>query len=400
MSTQRLRVFVLMTAAYFLSYFFRSANAVIAPDLTAELALDPRQLGLMSGLFFAAFAGMQIPLGVGLDRWGARWVTSTVMGAAAVGSLVFAFSPSFGWAALGRALIGVGMSGVLMGALKLFSRWFSAQRYATVSGLLVGIGSLGALGAATPLAWLNQSVGWRAIFMGGGAITAVVAAAVALGARNAPPGEPWGSAPADAGNLRAVFGDGRFWRIAPLNFWLVGGLLAMQGLWAGPYLYDVLQWDAVASGNALAVLSVGASLGYLTSGWIADHVGLVRTITAAGALFVLAQFGLAWLHEPWATPVLLGLFGLSGGVNVMLMVLARRLFPLTLTGRVTTAVNLFGFSGAFLIQWGIGWIVGRFAPSDAGRYPPLAYATALTVSALGALAALLWFARARRRLQE
>lgn len=158
---RRVVVFGLFTAAYFFSYFYRSANAVIAGDLSRELNLDAGQLGLLTSLFFATFAAIQLPMGVWLDRWGSRWVTPSLMFIGAIGSLIFSFAPNLATLAVGRALIGVGMAGVLMGSLKIFSQWFSINRFATVSGSMVGIGALGALAAASPLAWLNEAIGWR-----------------------------------------------------------------------------------------------------------------------------------------------------------------------------------------------------------------------------------------------
>ena len=169
-------IFGWFTAAYFLSYFFRSANAVIAGDLARDLALSADQLGLMTSLFFAAFAAIQLPLGIWLDRWGPRWVTPGLMLVGAAGSVIFALAPNFALLALGRALIGMGMAGILMGSLKIFSQWFPAHRFATMSGLLVGIGALGALAAATPLAWLNDAIGWRAVFGLGAAMTCLMCA--------------------------------------------------------------------------------------------------------------------------------------------------------------------------------------------------------------------------------
>lgn len=391
-------IFALFTSAYFLSYFYRSANAVIAPDLAAELRLDAAQLGLMTSLFFAAFAAAQLPLGVALDRRGARWVTPGLMLAATVGSVLFAVAPGFGVLALGRALIGVGMAGVLMGSLKMFSRWFSAERFATVSGLLVGIGSLGALVAATPLAWLNRAVGWRAVFLLGAGLTTVVALAIMTGARNAPPGVDWRSAPADQSRLSAVFRDRRFWRIVPLNFFLAGTLLGFQGLWAGPYLFDVLRLDDLQAGNSLLWLGIGATTGYAASGWLADRWGLPRVVVGAGVLFVAAQLGLALRPPAPVVTALYGAFGFAGGFNVMLMAHTRQLFPLHMTGKAVTAVNLFGIGGTFVLQWCMGLIIGRFAPDAAGHYPPQAHVTALLFTAAGSLLALLWYwPLARRR---
>lgn len=396
--SRRLTVFVLFTAAYFMSYFYRSVNAVIAPDLAAELGLSAASLGLMTSLFFAAFALVQIPLGVGLDRWGSRWVTPGLMLIGVVGSLIFAAATSFPVLALGRALIGVGMAGILMGSLKIFSQWFPAERFATVSGLLVGIGSLGALGAATPLAWLNNLSGWRSVFGIGAAVTAFIALSILLWTRNTPPAVAWTGGIAGGGRLGDVFRDLRFWRVAPLVFFLAGGILGFQGLWGGPYLFDVLGLNDIQTGNVLLILGIGATAGYTLSGWLADRFGLPQVIVASSSVFVLCQIGLA-LHPPLIVVVLLyALFGFTGAFNVMLLAQSRLIFPLTMTGKAVTAVNLFAIGGTFLLQWWMGLIIGLWPVDAAGHYPPPAYTAALISTAVGTLLALLWyFPLARRR---
>jgi predicted MFS family arabinose efflux permease len=395
--SRRLTVFVLFTAAYFMSYFYRSANAVIAPDLAAELGLSAASLGLMTSLFFAAFALVQIPLGVGLDRWGPRWVTPALMFVGVIGSLVFATATSFPTLALGRALIGVGMAGILMGSLKIFSQWFSAERFSTVSGLLVGIGSLGALGAATPLAWLNTLSGWRAVFVIGAGVTALIALSILLWTRNTPPGVAWTGGAAGGGQIRDVFRDLRFWRVAPLVFFLAGGILGFQGLWGGPYLFDVLRLDDIQTGNVLLILGIGATAGYTLSGWLADRFGLPRVIVASSSLFVVAQIGLA-LHPPLMVVTLLyALFGFTGAFNVMLLAQSRLIFPLTMTGKAVTATNLFAIGGTFLLQWWMGLIIGLWPVDAAGHYPPPAYTAALLSTAAGTFLALLWYLPLARR---
>jgi len=385
------RVFVLFTAAYFLSYFFRSANAVIAPDLTRALSLSAADLGLMTSLFFAAFALSQIPLGIGLDRWGPRWVTPGLMLVGAGGSLIFAVAPTFGLLALGRALIGVGMAGVLMGSLKAFSQWFPPHRFATVSALLVGIGASGALVAASPLAWLNRIIGWRAVFVIGAVVTAAVAPAIMVWTRNTPPEVAWKPGAPDLRGLRQVFSDGRFWRIAPLNFFMTGSLLAFQGLWAGPYLFDVLGLSEIAAGNILLLLGIGTALGFGGSGWLADRLGLTRVVVVSALLFGLSQ--LVLLLTPPAALVSLTylLFGVTGGFSLMLLAHVRHIFPPTMTGQAVTAVNLFGIGGTFLLQWWMGLIIGAFPVDAAGHYPPLAYTVALLVTGVGTGAALVWY---------
>jgi MFS family permease len=389
--SRRLIVFGLFTAAYFFSYFYRSANAVIAGDLARELDLNAGQLGLLTSLFFAAFAAIQLPMGVWLDRWGSRWVTPSLMFIGALGSLLFALAPGLTLLAIGRAMIGVGMAGVLMGSLKIFSQWFSLRRFATVSGLMVGIGAMGALAAASPLAWLNAAIGWRAVFWVGALATALIAAAIMLWTRNTPPGVTWTGGQATIGGFRVVFGDGRFWHMAPLSFFLAGVAMGFQGLWAGPYLFDVQGVDAIAAGNILLWMAIGLAVGFLASGQLADRFGIALVTVIASIFFALCQFALA-LRPPVGWVVLLyAIFGFTGSFNIMIVTQARQLFPLHITGKAVTAINVFAIGGTFLLQWCMGLIIGLFPVDAAGAYPPQAYSAALLFTGMGTTLTLLWY---------
>lgn len=388
---RQVRVFALFALAHMLSYFFRTANAALAGDLASEMHLDASQLGLMSSLFFLAFAVAQIPLGVGLDWIGPRWVTPGLMFFAAIGSLIFANAHSFFMLALGRALIGLGTAGILMGALKAFSRWFPPARYATISTLMVGFGSMGGIVASLPLARMNALFGWRGIFLGGAIALAVVATAIILWVRNTPPGEVWQPPAATDGSVAAILRNTTFWRVAILSFWMNGLLLAMQGLWAGPYFSDVYGFDKLATGNLLLLMAIGAMIGFGSSGWLADRygLGLVATIGAAlqilGAFVYAVQPPMAWL------PVLNLLFGFGGGISVVLLPQVRRLFPSSLVGRAVSTCNLFAFAGIFVTQWAMGAIINLSAKDAAGHYPLAAYTTALLVVALCTLASLIGY---------
>ena len=392
----RTSVFLAFTFAYFLSYFFRSANAVIAPDLVREIGLNAAELGLMTSLFYAAFAAVQLPLGVALDRFGPRLVTPALMAAAVLGSLVFAGGHSFSTLALGRALIGVGMAGVLMGSLKAFSQWFPAGRYSTVAGLLIGIGSAGALVAATPLALANAAFGWRVVFAGGALVVAAAALAIVFFTRNTPPGVRWPGQAVDLRSLGVVFRDLRFWRISALVFFTNGVVLSYQGLWAGPYLNDIYRVDAITRGNVLLGLSLGVTVGILLSGWLADRWG-VGNVVVVGAGVMGALLLILALHPPLAWVAAADfVFGLFGGLCIILLAQPRLIFPLAITGQATTATNLFAIGGTFILQWGIGAIVGCIAADAAGHYPPAAYSTALAVAGVGTLVALAWYWPMRR----
>lgn len=395
-------MFALFAVAYFLSYFFRSANAVIARDLAGELALSADQLGLMTSLFYVTFALAQLPLGVGLDRRGPRRVTSGLMLAGVAGALIFASAPSFGAAALGRALIGLGMAGVLMGALKTLAAWYPAERVATASSLLVGLGGMGGLMAAAPLAWLNAAVGWRAIFGWGALVILASALAIRVWSRDAPPGAATHAARPGDGGLGQVFRDIRFWRIAPIYFFLIGTGLSVQSLWGGPYLFDVLGLAPIAAGNVLLALGGGVVAGYAVCGWLADRLGIYRVSVASIAIFALCQ--LPFVFPGFALPApLLALdyfaLGCAGSFNLVLLAQVRALFPASMAGRATTAVNMFGFLGASILQWLMGLIIGGYARGAAGHYPPAAYAAAFLPTLLGTTLAFLWYlpiGRARR----
>jgi nitrate/nitrite transporter NarK len=306
------------------------------------------------------------------------------------GCLVFANATNFAMLALGRALIGAGMAGILMGALKAFSQWFPATRYATISGLLIGLGSAGALVASTPLAWLTTTYGWRMAFVVASVAIAAAAAALVAFTRNTPVGVSWPAQHTDLSGLRQVFADRRFWRIALLVFFTNGVLLAFQGLWAGPYLNDAYAADAITRGNILFLLSLGVTIGFLTSGWLSDRIGLARIVILGTSVFIGTQLALA-MHPPLLVlTVIVPIFGLSGGFSIMLLTQPRLIFPLAITGQATTAINLFAIGGTFLIQWWMGLIIDRFPVTD-GHYPPLAYSAALFVTASGMFATLMYY---------
>jgi len=390
-----LAVFLLFAAAYFLSQFYRSANAVIARDLSSDLALSAGQLGLMTSLFYASFALVQLPLGAGLDRWGPRWVTPGLMLVGAGGAVVFGSAGTFSQLALGRALIGAGMAGCLMGSYKVFSQWFAPQRFATLSGLLVGMGAVGALSAGAPLAALAGTYGWRAVFYGFSVATLLSALSIMLWSRNSPPGKPWSVPWREEGTLGDVFRSLVFWRIALLDLFIVGPLLAIQGLWGGPFLFDVAGMSQAEAGTLLTLLSLGALVGYLASGFLAARFGHWRMAVAGGLGFFAAQAGLVLsglAEDTRLLPLIYPLFGFSGAFNILLMAHARHAFPVSLTGRAVTAVNLFGMGGAAVMQILMGVIIGSFGRDEQGHYPPQAYVTVFSLLAGGTLLATLAYA--------
>jgi MFS family permease len=373
-------------AGYFLSYFLRSANAVIAPVLQAELALGPADLGFMTGTFFAAYAASQLPVGLALDRLGPRLVAGGLMSLGALGCVVFAVATDLATLTLGRVLLGVGLGSVLLAGLKAFSLWWPPQRFATVSGVFFATGSLGALAAATPLALLETAVGWRTAFW----LFALVVLAVTLLVFIATPrggGRPAGAVPSET--PEAGLGTDLA-RLMLFGACFTGPILAFQTLWAGPMLFDVFGYDALRTGNLLLLLSLGVTLGYASSGALADRFGLARVSIAALGAFALAQAALALLHEP-SLPWLLPVFGFAGGHCILALPNARRRMGAARSGRATGTVNAASIAGAFALQWAVGALVAALSEPAAG-YRAALFAT----SGLSLLALLAYLPLARR----
>lgn len=206
-------MFAPFAAGFFLSYVFRNVNAVIAKDLAAEFSLSPADIGLLTSMYLLSFAAMQVPVGVFLDRYGPRRVVASLLCIAGLGALGFALAGRFGELALGRALIGLGVSACLMGSIKAFTLWFPLARLATLNGWMIAFGGLGGLAATSPLEALLTPLGWRAVFVGMAAGCALAAAAIFFIVPEKPlpgAGEGWGVAFARMGR---VFGTLSFWRI-------------------------------------------------------------------------------------------------------------------------------------------------------------------------------------------
>ena len=229
-----------LAAAYVLSQFFRTALAVVAPEIAADLGLDPARLGMLSSAWFWAFAAAQIPIGVALDRWGPRRTVAVLFGAAGLGCLVFAGADSLGAAVVGQVLIGIGCAPVFMGVLVVLSRFYPAQLFAQFSSILLAVGTVGTLAGTTPLAMVAAEIGWRGAFLAMAALVALVALLVALVVRDRPPGAaPPLATESLAAALRGVLhvlANRRILAILPMCFTGYAVLITVRGLWAGPYL--------------------------------------------------------------------------------------------------------------------------------------------------------------------
>ena len=224
-------------AGYFLSYFYRTINAVISAELSSTMQLRASDLGLLTAVYFLSFAAMQLPLGVALDRYGPRRVQGVLLLVAAIGAALFGSAQTLAGFIIGRALIGLGVAAGLIAGLKSIRLWFPKEQLPLLNGCFIMLGTLGALTATAPAEMIVAWIGWRALFAGLAAATAACAVLIVVLSP-----EPVGERPQPGQgvvSLKQIYTNQRFWRVAPLSTMCISTAWALQGLWAGPWLADV-----------------------------------------------------------------------------------------------------------------------------------------------------------------
>ncbi|MDQ5848331.1 MAG: MFS transporter [Pseudomonadota bacterium] len=386
-------VFCPFAAGYFLSFFFRNVNAIISKDLATEFSLAPSDLGFLTSMYLLAFAAFQLPLGVLLDRYGPRRVVAALLCVAGVGALTFALARDFTTLSIGRALIGLGVSAGLMGAIKAFTLWFPLSRLATLNGLYLAVGGIGGLSATAPAEALVGPFGWRALFLVLSVLSVLAASLVFFVV-------PEKRLPGEGQTLRAqiagfgvIFASLPFWRIALGLVVCHAGYLALQGLWLAPWLYDVARLERAAVANYLLVTALAYTLGSVFFGVTSDRLaraGVSRmTMFKLGLGLSLAMFALLAAGVQTGLGVILAVYGFTAISASLAYAVLTPLFPPEMTGRVNTASNVLMFGCSFAFQWGVGAVLKLYPVAD-GHYAPEGYATALTILAALQLAALAW----------
>lgn len=346
--------FAILSAAYVLSQFYRSFLAIVAPNLTAELGLGPAELGALSGIWFGAFALAQFPIGWALDGFGPRRTLAGGMLVAVAGAFLFAAAPGFATMMLAMALIGVGCGPVLMASMFVFGRAYPPERFAVLSSLVLGIGALGVLAAATPLAYAVEAVGWRASMAAIGLLTAAATLAVFLLVRDPPIVRRAAHEEASAWrDLAAIMRLRALWPLLPLTFTGYAMVAAERSLWIGPYLLEVHKLDPIARGNGILAMSVAMSVGAIAYAPFErlmrspKRTVLIGTLVAASAFLALGAVpGLS----TGAAIMLLSLVGGFGMTYGILMTHARAFYPEHLLGRGITFMNFVFIAGAGIVQ--------------------------------------------------
>ena len=399
-------VFLAFAAAYFLSALIRAITATLSPTLTQELALSAQDLGLLAGGYFLGFAATQLPLGKWLDKHGPKKVLLAFLVVAVLGCIAFALAQSFMGLWLARVLCGVGVSACLMAPLTGYRRWMAPGAQLRANSWMLMTGSLGMLSSTLPVQWLMPIMGWRAIFAG---LAVLVALSMVMIYVLVPVWEKAETDPQDP-QLKAIeteegygpiWRSAYFWQMAPIGFFCYGGLLALQTLWAAPWMTVVGGYSALDAATGLFTINLAMLVTFWAWGLVTPRLAklgfLPNQIIAWGqpiSFGVLAWIILSGPQLGGNTALALSLFCISSTFVSLAQPAVGMAFPSHLAGRALSAYNLVIFGGVFVVQWGIGLGIDLF--KSFGWPPVLAFQAAFSVFGLCAVASYVYFQLANR----
>ena len=370
-------IFLPFACGYFLSYLYRSTNAVLAPYLSSDLNLNAEQLGLITSAYFLTFGLFQLPLGVLLDKYGARKVQSILFLIAAVGAILFSLGNDVWSLVTARGLIGLGVSGALMAAFKAFAVWFPKERLPLLIGLFMSAGGMGAIVASTPLEMALQITDWRGVYLFIGIVTIFVGVLIFFIVPEKQENNYNEKSLPVLKVLKHIYTSYAFWRIGPLSGIAGGTGLAILGLWAGPWLSDIGKFNQNEIANILFISTIMMTIGTTSLGIITDYLrkfNISPVGVMGGALFVfiipltIITFGIMpkaiW---PW---IILSITSLAATLAYAGL---SQHFPTSYAARASTAINLICFLMAFIAQYAIGFIMQLVEPGKQSGYSIKAY---------------------------
>ena len=265
-------VFFPFSVGYFLSYVYRSTNAILAPYLNNDLGINAEQLGLITSVYFLTFALFQLPLGILLDKFGARKVQSFLFIIASFGAIIFALGETVLHLTIGRGLIGLGVSGALMGAFKAMSIWFPKERLSLLVSIFLAVGGLGAITASSPLEAMLQFIDWRTIYFILSLTTLIVGILIFYIVPEKKISKEKSKEEPVVQVLKIIYTNYHFLRAGPLAGLVGGTTMAIQGLWAGPWLSDVGQFNQSEIANILFLFTVFMTIGIVLMGILSDFL--------------------------------------------------------------------------------------------------------------------------------
>jgi MFS family permease len=360
---------------YFFVYFHRVSTSVIVADLLSAFSTNAAALGLMSSMYFYIYAAEQPLVGYLADRLGPRRVIGYWSLLAAIGCFLFGLAPNIWWASVGRTLIGFGVGGVYVPAIKAFSLWFEKKEFTTMIGLLMAVGNFGAVIATTPLAWAAGFWGWRLTFFLIGAITVALAFATLMLTRDhqalpkanrSKTCEAHDAFSDSRPQAIDVLASGQFWMMAIIFFGIYGTFITLQGLWATPYLMAIFKIQPLFASKLNMLIPVGVILGAPILGWITDRFSFGKKVVLLAILcmYLLTWIGITFFY--WALgingfAVLLFVMGfVAGGFISILWGIVRDTMASEILGLASGLLNPAPFFGVAVFQLLTGTILEQY----------------------------------------
>lgn len=355
-------VFLAFAFAYFFSALVRAITATLAPTLTREFALNAQELGLLGGGYFFGFAAAQLPLGSLLDRHGPKHVILSFLLLAVVGCLAFSVATSFTTLLAARVLCGAGVSACLMAPLTGFRRWLAPTDQLRANSWMLMTGSFGMVASTLPVQWLMPMIGWRPLFWGLALAVGVAMAVIAWKVPRWDAARP--GAGARPGSYAEVWRHPYFRRMAGIGFFNYGGLIAMQTLWAGPWMVRVAGYAPLEAAGGLFVINLTMLCTFWSWGmlnpWLVRKGLTTDRLIAGGLPLSFLMLATIIIAGPAAGAGAWALFCMSSTFVSLAQPAVGMAFPSTLAGRALTAFNLVIFGGVFVLQWGIGLLIDAF----------------------------------------
>jgi predicted MFS family arabinose efflux permease len=351
-------VFTSLTVLYFCSIFHRVGIAAIASDLQLDFNTNASILGLMSGMYFYSYAVALIPAGLMADKFGVRKTLTTFGLVACLGNLLFSFSPTITVLSLARALIGFGVGGFYICALKALATDYPRKRYATLTGVLTSLGNIGGIVAASPLALLSLAFGWREAFL---LVLFVMIFFVGIiwFVTDKEPEKLIPKKRSALADLRTVFGNRELLKLAPVPFFVYGFFVSFQGLWVGPFLMNVYGMSKATASVFFMFIGVGFVIAFPIAGFVSDRIKRKKPVLIAGILLSLVFWLImAFLGGSLSSSAIVVLFfflGFSFGVADIFLTIPVNLCPIEISGLAIAGLNIFNFVGGGFFQYFIGF---------------------------------------------
>jgi len=391
---QAITVFFAFAFGYFLSCLLRAITATLSPVLTLEFELMAADLGLLAGGYFLGFASMQIPLGYLLDKFGPKKIVSSFLLIAFIGTVSFALAQSFSGLLVSRILIGVGAGACLMAPLTGYRIWFAENQQQRVNSWMLMIASLGFLSSTLPVQLLLPTLGWRWIF---GGIAALILISIILMLAFIP---KWNHQqdeslenPLKSGSLADVWKNKFFISVIPMGLFNYGGLMAIQTLWAGPWMIRVAGYTPLESATGLFWINITMLVSFFLWGYFLPRItnlgfSALKILTVGLPISFLVMLFIIILGSK-AGAFYITLFILSSIFLSVIQPAVGLSFQSHLAGKALTSFNLLIFLGAFIMQWFIGLVIDLV--KSFGYTEIIGFKTAFSVFLLLSLTSYIFF---------